>query len=311
MNLHRNNNLRNLQGRSKDDEKAVVIVLYHPEVDSLSYFRELANSVDRLILVDNTPSEAINYPWPKQVDYISNGENLGIAKALNQGIEKLLKEGYKFVFLFDQDSRVKDDFFEKMLIFKCMNTQGVAIWAPDFLDINTGMRSRFTKLGRWTYRSLSCEGNQSPIVVSFVITSGSLLDLYTWEMLGRFREDFFIDHVDSEYCLRVAVHGFSILVNPNVVLQHAVGKRSVHKLFGQVIKPNHHNYIRRYYISRNGVCVLIQYGKLIHSVIPLYLARMMHDILGIVFFERERIGKLKATLYGALDAFKGKMGPMG
>jgi rhamnosyltransferase len=44
-----------------------------------------------------------------------------------------------------------------------------------------------------------------------VITSGSLLSLAAYTAIGPFREDFFIDHVDTEYCLRARLKHYRVI----------------------------------------------------------------------------------------------------
>ncbi len=62
-----------------------VVVMYHPDAETLQFWQQLAQSVN-LVVVDNTPSHrVINTPtWARY--WIANHNNLGIAKALNQGL---------------------------------------------------------------------------------------------------------------------------------------------------------------------------------------------------------------------------------
>jgi len=39
--------------------------------------------------------------------------------------------------------------------------------------------------------------------VTMLVTSGSMIELATWQALGGFDEGLFIDYIDTDYCLRV------------------------------------------------------------------------------------------------------------
>ena len=290
-------------------KSVALVVLYHPDAEALNYLPQLARLVDHLILVDNTPEVALQKEWGARVHYLPNKANLGIAKALNQGIQMAIALGTEEIFLFDQDSRVEPGFFLKMLEFKNACPPKTIICAPDFLDVNTQTLSRFAKLHKWGYSTVRGDGSLEPLDVTFVITSGSLLDISSYLGIGPFREDYFIDHVDSEFCLRAHVLGFKIFVTPRIIINHAIGERTLHRLFGMTIKPNHHNPARRYYIARNGVRITLDYLGKIPSILVLNTARMIHDILGILFFEENRWRKIRALCIGIKDGALNRMGP--
>ncbi|MDP5254352.1 MULTISPECIES: hypothetical protein [unclassified Vibrio] len=62
-----------------------VVVMYHPDEETLQFWQRMAKAVN-LVVVDNTPSD-MAIKTPTWADYwIANHNNLGIAKALNQGL---------------------------------------------------------------------------------------------------------------------------------------------------------------------------------------------------------------------------------
>jgi GT2 family glycosyltransferase len=85
-----------------------VIVTYHPTPKMLENVPEILAQVQRLIVVDNgstsdelEPVRVMSQSFGFQL--IENGENLGIAEALNQGVRWARNSGYPWVILFDQD----------------------------------------------------------------------------------------------------------------------------------------------------------------------------------------------------------------
>ena len=77
--------------------------------------------------------------------------------------------------------------------------------------------------------------------VESVISSGSLLALAVYEQIGPFRDEFFIDHVDTEYCLRARRQGFRILQTRRPSMSHTVGAPTRHKGLGKVRWTTNHS----------------------------------------------------------------------
>jgi len=57
--------------------------------------------------------------------------------------------------------------------------------------------------------------------------SGSLLSLMAFKEIGPFREEFFIDSIDADYCLRLRKKGYKIIVACQAQMKHSVGERAV------------------------------------------------------------------------------------
>ena len=144
--------------------------------------------------------------------------------------------------------------------------------------------------------------------MDFAITSGSLIDYQKHLKVGPFRDDFFIDHIDSEYCIRVSLHNYKIAINCSSQLKHKIGDRTVKKLLGITIKPNNHSPLRRYYIARNGLYICFKYGWFWPSIVFLNFARLAHELISVIFFEDNKFKKIYALMLGVYDAIAGRMG---
>ncbi|MES2392876.1 MAG: glycosyltransferase, partial [Acidobacteriota bacterium] len=102
------------------DPVCAVIVTFHPDADVIANLQALRPQVSRVVVVDNgsTPEELAQLRQAAlalDVELIENGDNLGIAAALNRGIRRALELDYLWVLLFDQDSRVTEDFTQTMM----------------------------------------------------------------------------------------------------------------------------------------------------------------------------------------------------
>jgi rhamnosyltransferase len=102
-------------------EKSVcaVIVTYHPNAKMLENILKVLAQVQGLVVVDNgsnadelAPLRVASQTLGFQL--IENGENLGIAEALNQGVRSAKSKSYPWVVLFDQDSGITDGFVHQL-----------------------------------------------------------------------------------------------------------------------------------------------------------------------------------------------------
>lgn len=289
---------------------AIVIVTFNPDSETLKYLNTLNTNNATVFIIDNSNHD-IDFKNLKQTDNIQitrYGKNLGLAFALNDGIEQAAEQNIHNIFLFDQDTRVDDDFFNNMLAFKENNSdEAYSVYAPDFIDTNSNTHARFSILNRFSWHTVEC--NQSATqVTTFAITSGSLIDYETYKKVGGFDTRYFIDHIDSEYCVRAAKAGFKVIINCKALLRHSIGDRTVHRFLGLTIKPNHHDASRRYYIARNGMHMTIKHGFRYPSLMTLHIARIGHEVLSVLFYENQKFKKMLAIFIGTLHGVIGKLG---
>jgi rhamnosyltransferase len=293
---------------------ASVIVTYFPDETALENLARLCDLCDSVIVIDNTPRpKRESFPSRANLSILNCSENPGLAAGLNAGMKRAQEEGIEHVFLFDQDSRPSDRYFQDMLSFKSnlsRTTARVAFCAPNFYDRNSRTFATFPLIGRYSLRHVSCK-NMPPTTddaALIAITSGMLITASAYRVIGPFREDYFIDFVDNEYCLRASILGYSIAVNCHLLLDHAVGCRSVKRLFGLTIKPNHHNPVRRYYIFRNGIRTAIDYFRFYPSYTILMAVRLTHELISVLLYETAKRSKLTMMIRGFWHGITGRMG---
>lgn len=238
------------------------------------------------------------------VTFIKLNRNCGLAYAQNIAIKEALQEGIEYIFLLDQDSELPDNYFNIMIDFyrEKRGAARIGLIAPNFFDPGIKMQTRFADLTPLSYHHVECEGPE-PREVSFAVASGCMIPASVLRETGPMRSDFFIDHVDSEYSLRLRKFGYKIVVNCAITMHHTIGERTIHKLAGLTIKPNHHGPLRKFYIFRNGTRLLWMYGWRYPGLLILLSQRMIHDLLGILFFERGKTKKLLFVLRGIVASF--------
>src|ERR1700756_2986734 len=121
-----------------------VIVTYRPDTTLLDQLSIVLAQVQGMVVVDNgshknelgairAASSAIGF------HLIENGENMGVAEALNQGVRWAKCRGYRWVILFDQDSGISDKFIDQMFeVWRTLpDRERVASIHPRYVDAKT------------------------------------------------------------------------------------------------------------------------------------------------------------------------------
>jgi rhamnosyltransferase len=125
----------------------------------------------------------------------------------------------------------------------------VAVVGPGQVDLRTGAEYPQRRIqGASMAMIWPSEEADAAIEVSFLITSGSLIEVKTFDLVGTMRADFFIDYIDIEWCFRAAALGLRIYCIRSVTIRHAMGDRR-RKFLGREISL--HSPLRQYYMFRN------------------------------------------------------------
>lgn len=278
---------------------AGVTVLYNPDISVIKNIQCTANQVDRLYLIDN--SEKTSQGLIDQcaclanIVYVSNKQNLGISKALNIGAQRATKEGYRFLLTMDQDSKPEATMVEALVdMVSSLNSTNLAIASPFHsikIDPDPPENIKYEK-------------------VLTVWTSGSLLNLDIYNIVGPFNEDLFIDYVDHEFCLRLSSLGYEIYKVYNALLKHEIGcDIKKNRIFGLSLITSNHSALRKYYITRNRLYVLKLYRKKFPVFFLADIKRMIGDFIGILLYEEDKFNKFKMMIKGYLDYKRNKLGP--
>lgn len=257
------------------------IVTYNPDILKLeSNIKSIIKQTSKIIILDNASKnydEIENMILKKySIDVIRNCENLGIAKALNQLCEKATNENYDWILTLDQDSISPNTLIENLTKY---TERDVAIVAPNIVYKNNESFA------------IQKKGVEH---VEWVITSASLTNLKLWSKI-KFDENLFIDGVDRDYCTRANRLGYKIVKDFDIELLHELGNLKCIKIFGKTIYITNHSPFRKYYMIRN---VIYLDKKLNQNRSFKYISK---NILKTVFFEKQKIKKLKAIFNGIKD----------
>ena len=293
-----------------------VVVTFHPDAGVPDRLDILGPQVAHVIVVDNggTPGESVlgRLSQNPHFEILRNPRNMGVAAAWNVGVSRAMALGFELVLILDQDSTPKPGMVDALLRTYELHPdrERIAILAPQFEDPIPAIRPRFVRKTRgFLFERALCEGDWLDDV-SIVIGSGCVLDASIYRTLGGFREDFFIDYVDTDYCLRALERGYRIVVACAAKLEHRLGDRTVERRGPLVLYPTRHSPARWYYMSRNRIYMLRLHALRSPHWLTFEIANSAFWLLRMLVAEDRRAEKAKAVLRGTWDGLCGRTGPM-
>lgn len=276
---------------------AAVVVLFEPPDGVLLNIDSYRHQVDSVVVVDNSTRLDASLQrglGERGVELISLGGNRGIATALNVGCRRLLEVGYEWALTMDQDSTAPAAFVERL--GRCTDHAGsgdIAVIAP-----------------MWDREGAPPvepgEGCSELLVAN---TSGSLLRLAAFEQLGDFRDDFFVDQVDNEFCLRARRNGLRVVQRRDTILLHRMGNLRRVRGFGFSVMD--YSPLRRYYQVRNTLQVCREYGDEFPEWVDYEVRKWRRELVKLILAEPRRIHKIVMMFRGWWDYRRGRFGPYG
>ncbi|SFG04014.1 rhamnosyltransferase [Lachnospiraceae bacterium C7] len=275
------------------------ITLFNPEMDRIDEnIAAVIDQVDAVLCVDNGSSNLqeieekvlSKYPADKLI-VEKNGDNLGIARALNQMFEYAKANGYEWVLTLDQDSVVPDNIISEYKKYTD-KLENIGSLSPLILDRNYGNN----------------EDNKGDVEeLDKCITSASLTPVEAWEKVGGFFEELFIDLVDHDFCAKLVENGYKIYRINTVKLLHELGHGVSHRFLGKKITVMNHSPFRKYYIVRNRLIYMYMHKNSIN--IKKEKIKYYMFLIKTVLYEKDKMKKFKVMRKGAKDgkAFIKKM----
>lgn len=274
---------------------SATVIWYNPDNENINNIKTYINYVEKIYIIDNSMknnmklSSSLNND---KIEYVYNNKNLGIAKALNLACEKAINDGFEWILTMDQDSSFDSDGIKKYFeTFDNMEKENIGIFSPRHILKND------TK---------EFDESSDFLEVDHVMTSGNLLNLKIWEEIGRFDENLFIDEVDSEICFRIIENGYKVIQLNKIRMFHELGNLEKKNFFTRKISVLNHNHIRKYYIMRNKFYMLKKYKKYRSR----YIYYIFNDFFKVIFYEKDKLRKLKYMFKGIADFMKRKMGEL-
>jgi rhamnosyltransferase len=222
---------------------SIGLVLYHPEQSLLKRIQLMEEIGIKVYVFDNSPFVGVYSQVIQKnpnITYLTAGKNVGIGFSLSTLCATAYAHGHRRLLFLDQDT-------------------GISVKTLEF--IKSYMHNLSIDIDR-QYAALVFSGHsaldQSIKEVRLAISSGSLFNLTALKQIGWHNENYFVDCVDYELCLRARRSGFKIgMISNTTDFDHVSEQpdRSINILGKQVL-------VRRYSFVRIKDS-LVSYMKLI------------------------------------------------
>jgi rhamnosyltransferase len=286
-----------------------VISAFHPPLDLPERVKQLNQQVVHTVVVDDGSDLQGTSPVLQELaelgcTVVRMPDNVGIAAALNAGIETALKDwSPDFVVTLDQDSALDDGYIAAALeTYAAAHAGGIDVGlvsAQSHNGLNVPLLSKRARFPQ----------------AFDPLQSGAVIPVSTLKTAGLLDGRLFIDCVDSEYNLRVRSHGLATLIGKGCNMTHALGQAQPMMLFGWHVsvlgrKRHVHSHapFRVYYMTRNNIHLWRQYG----ARFPVWLLRRLRfqvesDVFRLLY-GANRKGQYRAFARGFLDGWLGRLG---
>ncbi len=191
-----------------------IVVLYEPDSSTIKNILNYYNSVEWVYILDNSDKsckESIQNIIPTKDEHYTYhwfGKNIGLASALNYGMNEARQDGYKWALMMDSDSTLANNILIEYENYLTNNqNEKIAVLAPVHL---------FDRSNNCIYN-----GTQTKV---WTMTSGCLFNINIFFKVEGFNEDLFVDGLDIDYGYRATRAGFEIIEIGSAGLNHHPGK---------------------------------------------------------------------------------------
>lgn len=288
-------------------------VLYNPDAGLL---RTLLSSLQQcrapIYIFINGSIEA---KLMKELSYIKNCQkiqspvNLGLGAALNALIDLASADGHQHIVLFDQDSTPDDKFLPKIWARYQevrLETKQLAAVGPLLV---TPIESGYKKVKYWWRPSVVAPTYNENAVrpVDFLPTSGTLINIEAWKLVGPFRADYFIGGIDVEWGYRAWSLGWKSMVIKDIKMIHRWGedapRGAVLLRFFQSLRQSE---TRLFYYIRNATNGL----RLHHMPLRWKVAQTIQIAVQILFVLMFKSPQIKPSFFlkAMRDGWAGRLG---
>lgn len=232
-----------------------IVVTFNPDETRLEMLLDsVVNMVEKVLIVDNHSSniglvENLIKKYDENVNVKRLDHNYGIGRALNVGVSLALDAD--LILTLDQDSSVLCDINQICQAF--YDEKVGAVWLS---HKNYKSRQPYSK-SKWA------------------LNSGLITRSELFKRGLKYREDFFMDQVDIDFCWQIRSLGYTILKTNTRCLNHRVGLKDK-----GVVEPSW----RLYLVARNSTILLLE-NKLgfldyIKQIVMLWGSRIYTSGLG-------------------------------
>lgn len=222
-------------------ELSVIVILYNSEKTINRCFESIKNSASEnlrfnLIVIDNasvdigmqTAIAAVEKLKISNVKFIRNQQNIGFARAVNQGLKySRQKFNSDYFLLLNPDAYLKKDCLEK-LIKKIASEENIGLVAPSIVDpkINQPWFSG-AEINWFLMKTTHLSSGDYLLKTKSYLTGCCLLiKKSVIDKIRFFDESFFLYYEDVDFSLRAQKAGFKIALEEKAICYHQESQSS-------------------------------------------------------------------------------------
>lgn len=280
-----------------------VITAFEPTAALLAAVQSAFSQTESLVVVDDGSQGEDALALLRRVaglgaTVVRQESNRGIGAALNAGIAELDAAGaVDRVLTLDQDSALPPGFVDVLVASeRAARADGIAV----------GMVCPGAVAGMHRWGSPAAARGYA--IGGEPIQSGLLIPRHVLEELGGFREDLFIDGVDSDFYLRAKRRGLQCVVAPGAALEHRLGRGHRVALAGRSLELTVASDFRYYYQVRNLIHVVREHGRADPRWSLGAVARELRHLAIVTAFVPGRGARLEEAGRGFADGLRGRRG---
>lgn len=281
-----------------------VVTAFNPDQHLVLACQSLRGQVDAVVVVDDASTEgaaALDDCRALGATILRHASNLGVGAALNTGVAAarggpLGGAAHSYVLTLDQDSVLPPGYVDALLAAgreAARHGLDVAMVGPE-------------QAGGTCSGTIHTDGHV--LLSREPIQSGLLIPCTTFDGLGVFADELFIDGVDTEFYLRATTRGRVAVVAPGVRLEHRLGSQHVVSLHGHRVALTHAASFRYYYIARNRVLLLRRYQRAAPTWALGAIWRDIRHLAIATALVPDRRSRLRNTAAGLRDGIRGVTG---
>jgi rhamnosyltransferase len=291
----------------RKEEVCAIIPTLYPDNQFAERLRHISDQVGGIVIIDDsgafdTPEyfqaviQNMSNKTDIKIELLINKENTGQAASLNIGLKKAKELGFFWGLLLDDDSLVFDDLVSRLLKYykRIKDTTGSRIGVIGMLGVPFG------SIVDENYKTIDSNWMRK----RGIMTSGSFLCIDTFFQIGLFREDFIIDFVDYDFCLRAKQKGFWIYQIQEPGLWHRLGQNTQREHF----YDNKYSMIRIYYSYRNGMVLIKEYIlKDVLLTIAIIISQI-EQFFKLLFLSKDKQRVFKIIIRAQSDGWFNRLG---
>lgn len=232
-----------------------MITLFNPNEEKIkSNLAQISLYVQKIYLLVNAASINIDFLKFSHAEIILNGKNIGLSMAFNIALKKARAEGFVEAVLFDQDSFLSEENFNRMEgeFLELKKEKKVMCIGPSL-----NVRGNIIPTPKWTLSRRKI-GSNKVFSVKNVITSGMILDINAALEIGGFEETLPVDFCDFYFCWKALYNGYYILKSKDSFIDHEIGNGSIK--IGKSTVHLHAPY-RNYFLVRDTLRIVFRFKE--------------------------------------------------